>query len=469
MKISRLKPAMQGLVPREKRDTLLDFVPAALEIEKSPPNPLGLWLINSICLLFIIAILWAVFGKMDIIAVAEGTVVPDGQVKTIQANELSVVNTIHVVEGSQVRKGDPLVTLDATVASADLERTSQELKRLRARLAREQTFSEFLPQIAIGSPLTTEQARDSLAQKLREAGAGELAGFQQHLLRGYFSDYQTESGLIEQQKTSKLQELAMSHSRLRKAEKTLPILTERTGSLKTLLKRNLVARNQYLELEAERIDAEETLALERSRIKQIQSQLDELDWQQTARRDEALYKSLSQQEELARNIAALEEDYEKAELRSRQQVIRAPIDGTVQELAIHTQGAVLQPAQALMQIVPAGSILEVQAWVLNQDIGFVEEGQPVTVKISTYNFTKYGTVTGTLVNLSEDAVLDEKKGYRYLSKVDLDTQSLNLPDKQLALRPGMDVIAEVKTGKRHIYEYVTKPIRESLGNSFGER
>lgn len=167
--------------------------------------------------------------------------------------------------------------------------------------------------------------------------------------------------------------------------------------------------------------------------------------------------------------AALEEDYEKAELRSRQQVIRAPIDGTVQELAIHTQGAVLQPAQALMQIVPAGSILEVQAWVLNQDIGFVEEGQPVTVKISTYNFTKYGTVTGTLVNLSEDAVLDEKKGYRYLSKVNLDTQSLNLPDKELALHPGMDVIAEVKTGKRHIYEYVTKPIRESLGNSFGER
>nr|WP_246394871.1 HlyD family type I secretion periplasmic adaptor subunit [Microbulbifer rhizosphaerae] len=454
---------------RRKRDSLLDFVPAALEIEQSPPNPLGLWLINSICLFFVIAILWAIFGKIDIVAVAEGTVVPDGKVKTIQANELSVVREIHVLEGSRVEEGDPLITLDATNAAADLERLDGELKTSRARLARERVYSAYLPRLGEGKVAMMQEAQAGLRDKLVGVDAREQHPFQQSLLRGYFTDYLAESDLIDQQIDSKQQELDMSRALVRKAEKILPILTERTASLEKLLSRDLVARDKYLELEQQRIDAEEGLALEQERIEQLQSQLRELDLQRSALLSKSLYNSLSQQEELERNITSLEKEYAKARLRNLQQVIRAPIAGTVQELAIHTRGAVLEPAQPLMQIVPAGSTLEVQAWVLNQDIGFVEEGQPVTVKVSTFNFTKYGFIEGTVANLSEDAVMDEDKGYRYLSSVRLNTQSLQLPDRELPLRAGMHVVAEVKTGKRNIYEYFTKPIRESLGNSFGER
>lgn len=452
-----------------KRESLLEFVPAALEIEQSPPNPLGLWLIKTICLFFAIAILWAIFGKIDIVAVAEGTVVPGGKVKTVQANELSVVREIHVTEGSRVVEGDPLITLDATNAAADLERITGELEASRARLARERVFVAYLPHLREGETIAVQQAGIELEQKLTAVGVLEQLSFQQNLLRGYFTDYLAESDLLRQQVDSKQQELAMSRALVRKAEKTLSILTERTDSLKNLLSRNLVARDKYLELEQQRIDAEEELALERARIEQLQSQLRELGLQQSALLSKSLFNSLSQQEELGRNIAALEKEYKKAQLRSRQQVIHAPIAGTVQELAIHTRGAVLEPAQALMQIVPADSALEVQAWVLNKDIGFVEEGQPVTVKISTFNFTKYGTVSGTVTNLSEDAVMDEDKGYRYLSSVRLNAQSLELPDRKLPLRAGMHVIAEVKTGKRNIYEYFIKPIRKSLGSSFGER
>jgi len=462
---SLLKPGNR----RSRRDPLLDFVPAALEVEKSPPNPLGLWLINSICLFFTLAILWAIFGKIDVVAVAEGTVVPSGQVKTIQASELSVVREIHVAEGSRVMPGDPLITLDATNAAADLERLAGELETSRARLAREQVFSTWLPKLREESPDSIPAAQSELEKKLVTAGARDQLSFQRNLLQGYFADYLSEIDLLVQQVDSKQQELSMSRALVRKAEKILPILTERTASLKSLLSRNLVARDKYLELEQQRIDAEEELALEQARIEQLQSQLEELSQQQKALFSKSLYNSLSQQEELERNIEALGREHEKAELRSRQQIIRAPIAGTVQELAIHTQGAVLEPAQALMQIVPAGSALEVQAWVLNKDIGFVEEGQPVTVKVSTFNFTKYGTVSGRVNNLSEDAVMDEEKGYRYLSNISLTAQSLRLPDRKLPLRAGMHVIAEVKTDKRNIYEYFTKPIRESIGNSFGER
>ncbi|WP_444907685.1 HlyD family type I secretion periplasmic adaptor subunit [Microbulbifer sp. SSSA008] len=454
----------------KKRDSVLEFVPAALEVEQSPPNPLGLWLINTICLFFTIAILWAIFGKIDIVAIAEGTVIPDGKVKTVQAKELSVVRNIHVEEGSRVNAGAPLITLDATNATADKDRLEGELAVSRARLVREQVFSTYLPELREGRGSVIEKALITLEKEMAEAGAKDQLRFQRTLLRGYFSDYLAEVNLIDQQVSSKHQELSMSRALVRKAEKKLPILTERTDSLRKLLDRQMVARDRYLELEQQRIDAEEELALEQERIGQYQSQLKELNLQASALLSNALYKSYSQQEELERNITVQNKELEKAKLRSEQQVIRAPIAGTVQELAIHTEDAVLEPAQALMQIVPAGSTLQVQAWILNKDIGFVEEGHPVTVKVSTYNFTKYGTVSGVVTNLSKDAVMDEEQGYRYLCDIELDTQELKQSNQTaLLLRAGMRVVAEVKTGKRNIYEYFTKPVRESLESSFVER
>ncbi|MFA0810167.1 HlyD family type I secretion periplasmic adaptor subunit [Microbulbifer epialgicus] len=454
----------------KRRNAVLDFVPAALEVERSPPNPLGLWVINTICLFFTIAILWAIFGKIDIVAVAEGTVIPDGKVKTIQAKELSVVRRIHVREGSHVQAGDPLITLDATNATADKERLKNELEVSYARLIREKVFNKYLPQLRETRGNIIEQSLKELEESLLQAGVQEQVSFQRTLLRGYFSDYLSEIDLIEQQITSKQQELSMSHALVRKAEKTLPILTERTESLRKLLDKKMVARDRYLELEQQRINAEEELVLERERIGQYSSQILELNLQASALLNNALYKSYSQQEELERNISAQKKELDKAKLRSEQQVIRAPISGAVQELAIHTEDAVLEPAQALMQIVPADSTLQVQAWILNKDIGFVEEGHPVTVKVSTYNFTKYGTVAGVVVNLSRDAVMDEEQGYRYLCDIELHAQELKQHSKRdLLLRAGMHVVAEVKTGKRNIYEYFTKPVRESLAGSFVER
>ncbi|WKD48900.1 HlyD family type I secretion periplasmic adaptor subunit [Microbulbifer spongiae] len=453
-----------------RRDPTLDFVPAALEVEQSPPNPLGLWLINTVCLFFAMAVLWAIFGRIDIVAVAEGTVIPDGKVKTIQAKELSVVRKIHVEEGSQVRAGDPLITLDATNATADREQLISELEVSRARLVREQVFNAYLSRLRKERVSAMDMALGELEIGLAQAGVLQQLPFQRTLLSGYFSDYLSEVDLLEQQRSSKQKELGMSRALVRKAEKTLPILTERTNSLRKLLDQEMVARDRYLELEQQRIDAEEELVLERERIGQYESQLQELNLQASALLNNALYKSYSQQEELERTLAAQEKALAKARLRSEQQVIRAPIAGTVQELAIHTEDAVLEPAQALMQIVPAGSRLQVQAWVLNKDIGFVKEGHPVTVKISTYNFTKYGTVSGVVTNLSKDAVMNEEQGYRYLCDIELDTQMLKQSGQgALPLRAGMHVVAELKTGKRNIYEYFTKPVRESLASSFTER
>ncbi|WP_422476279.1 HlyD family efflux transporter periplasmic adaptor subunit [Endozoicomonas sp. ALB032] len=152
-----------------------------------------------------------------------------------------------------------------------------------------------------------------------------------------------------------------------------------------------------------------------------------------------------------------------------QQKIVSPIDGTVQQLQIHTIGGVVQPAQALMQIVPKEATMEVEAWVLNKDIGFVQEGQRAEVKIDTFNFTKYGLIGGELINISDDAVPDEKQGLRYLASVHIEKDWMLVEKRKVNLSPGMSVAVEIKTGQRRLIEYFLSPLLRFKQESIRER
>jgi hemolysin D len=180
----------------------------------------------------------------------------------------------------------------------------------------------------------------------------------------------------------------------------------------------------------------------------------------------------------------------KAEKKMEDQVLRAPIDGTVQQLAIHTVGGVVTPAQALMTIVPADSHLEIEAMVLNRDIGFVEPGQTSEIKIDTFNFTRYGLLFGQVLDLSHDAVLREKPGNKaeakttgafadssepqgqellYVARVSMDRNWMQIENKRVNLEPGMAVTVEIKTGTRRIIEYVLSPLLRYKQESLRER
>ncbi|WP_422464024.1 HlyD family type I secretion periplasmic adaptor subunit, partial [Endozoicomonas sp. ALB115] len=180
-------------------------------------------------------------------------------------------------------------------------------------------------------------------------------------------------------------------------------------------------------------------------------------------------ESLDQQEQLHRQLDTLEQERIKAEELHDQQQITSPIDGTVQQLQVHTIGGVVQPAQALMQIVPAEAKMEVEAWILNKDIGFVHEGQSAEVKIDTFNFTKYGLIDGMLTNVSNDAVPDEQLGLRYLANVQIEKDWMQVGSRQVNLSPGMSVAVEIKTGQRRLIEYFLSPLLKFKQESIRER
>lgn len=168
-------------------------------------------------------------------------------------------------------------------------------------------------------------------------------------------------------------------------------------------------------------------------------------------------------------VASLKQDFAKAEYQDGLTTLEAPVDGTVQQLNVHTVGGVVTPAQPLLTIVPMGQPVEVEAVFENKDVGFVHQGQAVTIKVETFTFTKYGAVSGEVISISDDALEDEKRGLIYSGKIRLDSDHLNIKGQDIKLLPGMAVTAEVKTDQRRIIEYFLSPLQVAASESLRER
>ena len=151
------------------------------------------------------------------------------------------------------------------------------------------------------------------------------------------------------------------------------------------------------------------------------------------------------------------------------QRLASPIDGVVQQLAVHTVGGVVTPAQQLLVVVPKEHQLEVEAWVENKDIGFVKKGQPVEIKVESFPFTIYGIIQGTVVSISDDAVPQEKVGLIYAARVSMERSAMQVEGKEVRLSPGMGVTAEIKTGQRRLMEFFLSPLLKSVQESARER
>ncbi|MGI9303854.1 MAG: HlyD family type I secretion periplasmic adaptor subunit, partial [Gammaproteobacteria bacterium] len=178
---------------------------------------------------------------------------------------------------------------------------------------------------------------------------------------------------------------------------------------------------------------------------------------------------LAEQAEIESRLSALRHERIKAETRTGLRQLRAPIGGVVQQLAVHTVGGVVTPAQALMVIVPSENRLEVEAYIQNKDIGFIEEAQAAEVKVDAFPFTKYGTIDAEIVNVSNDAVENENLGWVFLSRVAMNDSTILVGNRQVNLTPGMSVSVEVKTGKRRIIEFFLSPLLRYKQESIKER
>ncbi|MDT3718865.1 HlyD family type I secretion periplasmic adaptor subunit [Pseudomonas oryzihabitans] len=437
----------------------VQFLPAALELQDKPPHPAPRYLLWAIMGFAALALLWACLGKIDVVAVATGKVIPSGKTKVIQPHETAVVKAIHVRDGQAVKAGELLIELDPTAADADVGRLQSDLIAARIDSAR---ASAMLDAIKSHQPPVLHES------DLHEANPDQYRAAQRWL-QGQYQEYRSSLDLVDAEIAQRQADIQSARTQVASLQQTLPIATKLAQDYERLLQKQYIARHAYLEKEQARLDLARQLGVQQTAVIQAGAAKQEAE----RRRDGVIAQTrrslLDLLQQADQKIASLTQELAKARYQEDLTTLEAPVDGTVQQLAIHTVGGVVTPAQPLMVIVPQDQPVEVEAMLENKDIGFVHPGQAVTVKVETFTYTKYGTLDGTVVSVSRDAIEDEKRGLIYSSKIRLDRDHLNINGQDIKLSPGMAVTVEVKTDQRRVIEYFLSPLQQYTSESIRER
>ena len=434
----------------------LDFLPAAVEVLETPASPAGRFFALFIAIMFLAAIAWGWFGEIDTVAVAQGKIIPGGRVKVIQPLEIGVVRAIHVRDGQAVRQGEPLIELDPTESGADEARLKHDLMAARLDAARLTAMAKrpAKPLSVFAPPASVAPGLLAAARALMVAEAGE----HREAIAG-----------IEAEIRQKQAERETIRAQIAAYRDTIPLVRERVEAWDYLAKKEYASRLRLTELQEQLLSRERGLVIEQKKLGEVREAVAVLKRrkaQQTAALASRVGKELS---EALRDIVRLEQELTKAEERLRARVLRAPVDGVVQQLQVNTVGGVVNPAERLLVVVPDDAALEIEAKVLNKDIGFVRAEQDAEIKIESFPFTKYGLIDGTVKQVSADAVEDEQLGLVYPMRVTMKQKRILVGDKWVALAPGMSVTAEVKTGKRRAIEFFLSPLMRYQDEAMRER
>ncbi len=470
-----------------KQQSLSEFMPAALELQETPPNPLVRWLAWTLITLFILTLLWAIFGKVDVVASAEGKIIPGSRVKQIQPLDKGVIKAIHVKEGQYVKEGDPLIELDRTITAADQARMQQELHNASLNLAGSEALQALIADQQNTAEKNSQQPNNQQHQRINQhkkpVAASELALvidekltlsaseilLHQQKTWEQWQQYQAQLSSLHSALTKAQSEKIANLETIKKLEQTLPIITKRATALRSLYQKKMASEAEYLELEQQRIERTQDLATQQQIQQQLIAAINEAQQQINALKADTSSKLLAQIADSRNQLATITEELVKARDMNDKQILYAPVSGYVQQLAVNTIGGVVTEAQQLMIVVPEEENLEVQVMLGNQDIGFVQGDMPAEIKIHTFPFTKYGLINATVTHISDDAILDEKLGLVYAMHLKMHKSTIRVEAKDVKLIPGMAVTAEVKTTQRRVIEYFLSPLLRYKQESIRER
>ncbi len=464
---------------KSRADTARQFLPAALEIIETPASPVGRAIGGTIILFFAIAVAWATFGHVDIIATAQGKIVPTGRSKTIQPLETGTVSAIHVRDGDQVAAGQVLIELDRTVTQAEQRRVTQDLILAQLDVARlgalRDNFDRLDGARDIAAPAGVSERDLARTRAAMQAQAAEQLAKMASIVR------QVE------QKRAEAESIAAT---VAKIDASLPLVEQTAKIRRDAMQIQYGNQIAYLDAQARMLDQQNERIVQSRKLVEIEAARQALEQQLGQTKSGFERQALSDLSDAQKKVEELSQDLVKAERKMNEQILRSPIDGTVQQLALHTVGGVVTPAQQLMIIVPADSRLEAEAMISNRDIGFISAGQSAEVKIDTFNFTRYGLLHGKVVSVSQDAIVMEKpkdgavakkggalsessepEGQQlvYSARIALDGTRMQIDDRLVSLAPGMAVTVEIKTGTRRIIEYLMSPVLRYKQESLRER
>jgi hemolysin D len=464
----RAAMAPPGRTPLERQ-----FLPAALEIVETPAPVLAHALLWTVVAALLVALAWAHFGKVDVVAVAQGQVIAAGRAKLIQPAETAVVKRIHVTDGQAVKAGEVLVELEAagTATQAEVERLREAWTAARLEAARESALARAVqggmgavPVLKLETPANdpTNPTPDTAVPAARLATEAQV-------LAAEFADHRSRLAAVEADIARRSAERDSARELAAKLGRTAPIAQRRAEDYRALVEKQFISEHGWLEREQARLEQEGDLAFQQARVRELEAAVEEGRRRRASLVAEAGQWALRRALDAGQRATQLAQELAKAASRHRQQVLVAPVEGTVQQLAIHTEGGVVQEAQPLMVIAPSDYQAEVEAVLENRDVGFVKVGQRAQVKVETFPFTRYGTIPGVVSFVSPDAVNDAKRGMVFQVRVKLDRGTLKVDEREVQLSPGMAVSVEAMTGKRSVLQYVLEPVRRTVGEGFRER
>ena len=436
-----------------RNDDELSFLPAAIEILERPASPVARITGLLLILLFLTAIGWGYFSKIDVVAIAPGVVVPSSKVKPIQAVRLGKVTEIFVSDGQFVRSGEPLLKLDPTETEVDLGQVARNLEEAKSNSLRYQIVLSALD----GLNHVFDQRLEELLQKDRLRVVAELEAF-----RGRLLQYDKKRDLLNVEGKAIAAETE-------KMQVILPLMREREDALLGLYEQGISPKNQWLQQKIRMVELEQQLQLNEIRSLKNDEELSEIELDRSQ-----MIRDYRQEimEKLAE--ATIRQDQAELEMRKMRSldsysILRAPVDGRVQQLSVFGIGTVVQPAQQIMVVVPEEDSLELEVFIENKDIGHIRVGQSVEVKLDSFPFTKFGVLEGTVSYVANQSIGQENGGMVFPARVRLAGSKTQSAEQPIHLVAGMSAIAEVKTSKRRAISFFLDPILKTASTALEVR
>lgn len=450
-----------------------EFLPAALEIVETPPSPALRMTAFTLMALIATALAWSIFSRVDIIASAEGKVIPVGQVKQVQPLEHGIVRNVLVDEGDRVTVGQILIEIDPTEQKANLEQGRYD--RMQALFDAES--ARVLLSGTLDNPFELPEDADPI-----------LAEAMQVQTRDALAKHFAAMASFESQIAEKDAAFKALDAQVNKNSETLVILTERNNSLASLAEQGLAQATNWQKSRQDMIDSRSELLVLHQRKAQTEAERQSLE---SKRREiVAAFRADASDRRLRalQKAAQLTQQLTKERLRDQQRYLRAPVSGTVLGLKANTVSGIVTAADNLMVIVPEDAPLEIEAHIENRDIGFVKEGMAVEIKLEAYTFTRYGTVPGTVRKIGRDAVsrsggvaatvdprvaaMSQGRGgneLMYPVRIAITRKTITVDGEERAVTAGMKAVAEVRTDKRRVIEFLLDKVLSTLLQAGRER
>lgn len=436
---------------RAERSLHPEFLPAVLEVIERPVSATSRLTAWTLLVALVAALLWLTLGRVDVVASAQGTTAPTDSTKVVQSASDGVVRRLFVHEGEHVRRGQPLIDLDPTGARADQAKAAAALLAAQLDVARNRAVIDGL---SGGS-----------GRYVAPAGtAAEVVRTQQRLVAAQLAVARSTAAEARSAQRSAQSDAQAAAAQLGTYGDTVGLLDRQVSAIEELARKGYASQLRLIELQRQRRAEEGQRTVAAAQQSRGLAEVRRYGQEALRSTQDARQHALSDLAAGEAEVALRSQELLKAQRQLGLQQLVAPVDGTVQQLAVHTVGGVVPAAQPLMVVVPEGSLI-VEARLLNRDIGLVRQGQRATVKFDAYPSTRYGAMEGHVVSVSRDAVREDNKLPYFIVRVALDRRDIAVDGRRIPLTAGLSSTVDIQFRSRSIMSYLLDPITAGLGEA----